>query len=250
MTGRTHVFPVMPDDLDVWVVDLAAAGAQLAALEQGRQLLTDWERARAQRIIDTRHRERWIAAHTALHVALIARIGRPVAFSHPSGTAKPRVAGWDGDFSLSHSGTLALIAIRAQGSIGIDAEVRRPVRLGAARRQLIELAGATALPAIPLPDDDPEMRFLAAWTRLEAIAKMRATGIGALLETLGIIARSPGAAVVAARTSELMMNEAQPVGLSVIDVGRFDAVAALASSPPAGPPRMHDLATELAHLSR
>jgi 4'-phosphopantetheinyl transferase len=250
VTGRAQLFPVMPSDTDVWIVDLAASGAQLVALERARSLLTDPERARAQRIVDTRHRERWIATYTALHLALMARIGRPVAFSHPGGTAKPRVAGWDGDFSLSHSGALALIAIRAQGSIGIDAEVRRPVRLGTARRQLIEVAGAAALPDVPLPQDDAEMRFLAAWTRLEAIGKMRATGIGALLETLGIIAQSPGTAVVAERTSQLVTNDARPIGLAVIDVERFDGVAALASSPPGGPPRMHDFASALAHLSR
>jgi 4'-phosphopantetheinyl transferase len=238
----------MPSDTDVWIVDLAASGAQLVALEQTRHLLTEPESARAQRIADTRHRERWIAAHTALHLALIDRIGHPAEFTEAGGTAKPRIAGWDGDFSLSHSGALALIATRAQGSIGIDAEVRRPVRLGAARRQLIEVAGAAALPDIPLPTDGAEMRFLAAWTRLEAIGKMRATGIGALLETLGIIAQSPGAAVVAERTRRLVTDETQPIGLSVIGVGCFDAVAALATSPPSAPPQMHDLSSELARL--
>lgn len=238
----------MPDNTDVWIVDLAASGADLLALEQTKHLLTEAETARAQRITDTRLRERWIAAHAALHLTLTDRLGRPVQFVEAGAARKPRVADWDGDFSLSHSGGLALIAIREAGQIGIDAEVRRPVRLGAARRHLIEVAGAAALPDTPLPPDDAEMRFLAAWTRLEAIGKMRATGIGALLETLGIIARGPGPEVVAERTRSLVTDAAEPIGLSIIDVQHFDAVAALATSPPSGPPRMRELSAELARL--
>ena len=238
----------MPDDTDVWIVDLATSGADLLALEKNRRLLTETETARAQRITDTRLRERWIAAHAALHLALAERAGRPVQFVETGAARKPRVAEWDGDFSLSHSGGLALIAIREAGQIGIDTEVRRPVRLGAGRRHLIEVAGAAALPDMPLSSDDTEIRFLAAWTRLEAIGKMRATGIGALLEMLGINARGPGPEAVAERTHSLVTDAAEPIGLSIIDVQRFDAVAALATSPPSGPPRMRELSAELARL--
>ncbi len=174
---------------------------------------------------------------------------RPVQLDGASGIGKPRVAGWSGDFSLSHSGRFALIAICEQGHVGIDAEVRRQVHLGPERRHLIEVAGRAALPDAPLPADDAEMRFLTAWTRLEAIAKMSATGIGALLEALGIVARSPGAEAVAERTRRLLTNDAQPTGIFDIDLTRFDAVAALAASPPAGLPRVRDLGADLDRLA-
>ena len=156
----------MPGDTDVWIVDLAAEAAALLAVNDARPLLTEPERARSERFVDVRLRARWIAAHTALHLILADRIGRAVSFEGPGTTAKPRVAGWTGDFSLTHTGELVLIAVRDEGQVGIDAEMRRSVRMSAERRGLIEIAGAAVLPDVPLPEGDPDLRLLAAWTRL------------------------------------------------------------------------------------
>ena len=247
MAGRTRAAAAPPGETDVWIVDLTALGTHLVALERDRHLLTEAEIAHASRITGEAHRNDWIAAHVALHLVLMKHLGRPVQFAF-AGAGKPRVSGWNGEFSLSHSAGLAVIAVRNQGRVGIDVEVRRPVRLSAERRHLIEIAGAAAHPEALLLADDAEVRFLTAWTRLEAIGKMRGTGIGALLETLGIVARGPGADAVAERTRQLVTEEAQPIGILGIDVGRFDAVAALATSPPTAAPELHDLATEIARL--
>lgn len=238
MTGSASPVQALPGTTDVWIVDLASEAAALLAVHESCPLLTEPERARAGRFGDMRLRERWIAAHTALHLVLADRVGHPISFEQSSATAKPRIADWNGDFSLTHSGELVLIAIRDQGQVGVDAEVRRPVGISAERRDLIEIAGVAMLPDMPLPEADHELRFLAAWTRLEAIGKMRATGIGALLETLGIVARGPGADAVADRARGLVRDPTQPISLFAIDVGDFDAVATLASSAPAGPPRL------------
>ncbi len=239
MTGGARPAQALPSAGDVWIVDLATENAALLAVHGSRTLLTEPERARADRFVDTRQRERWIAAHAALHIVLADRIGHPIAFEQPNVTTKPRVAGWSGDFSLTHTGELVLIAVRDDGMIGIDAEVRRPVRISTQRRELIEIAGAAVLPDVALPERDPDLHFLAAWTRLEAIAKLRATGIGALLEKLGIIANGPGADAVADHAHALARDPAQPIGLFAIDVSRFDGVATLAASPEASPPRIH-----------
>lgn len=239
MTGGARAAQALPGAADVWLVDLAAEAAALLAAHDSCPMLTEPERARAVRFVNVRLRERWIAAHTALHLVLANRVGHPISFEQSNATAKPRIADWNGDFSLTHSGELVLIAIRDQGQVGVDAEVRRPVRISAERRGLIEIAGAAVLPDTPLPEADPDLRFLKAWTRLEAIGKMRATGIGALLETLGIVARGPGADAVAARARGLANDATQPISLFAIDVGDFDAVATLATSPSAGPPRLH-----------
>jgi 4'-phosphopantetheinyl transferase len=244
VTGNARPAQAFSGDTDVWIVDLAASAAALLAIEKSRGLLTEAERARAERMMNAQLRQRWIAAHTALHIVLRDRIGRAVNFAEAAATVKPRVVDWSGDFSLSHTGDLVLIAVRDKGQVGIDAEIRRPVRIGDERRHLIEIAGAAMLPGAPLPMGDPEMSILAAWTRLEAMAKMRATGIGAFLEMLGIIANGPGADAVAERARQLIADEAQPAGLSAIDVGTFNAVTTLATSPPAGPPRLHTLSTE------
>ena len=225
--------------MKIGFIGLGIMGRPMALnLKKAGHELTVPERARAGLFVDVRLRERWIAAHTALHVVLADRLGHPISFEQSNATAKPRIAHWNGDFSLTHSEELVLIAIRDQGQVGVDAEVRRPVRISAKRRGLIEIAGAAVLPGAPLPMADPDLRFLAAWTRLEAIGKMRATGIGALLETLGIVARGPGADAVADRARELVSDPTQPIGIFPIDVGDFDAVATFASSPPAAPPRL------------
>lgn len=252
MTGRASAGKATPGDTPgdthVWIVDLAALGPRLIAVEAARRLLTAAERTRADSIADEGLRTRWIAAHTALHVALGVRLGRSIMFEPAGPSAKPRVTGWDGDFSLSHTGDLVLVAIGERTLIGVDAEVRRPARIGAERRRLIEMAGAACLPGVPLPTDNAEMHFLAAWTRLEAIGKMCGTGIGALLETLGITARGPGAGAVAERARQLVADAARPIAVTPIDVARFDAVASLATSPPAGAPHLCDLSAELARL--
>lgn len=252
MTGRVSAAKAMPGqasgDTHVWIVDLAALGPRLVSIEAARRLLTAPERARADAFADDGLRARWVAAHVALHVALGARLGRPTEFEPTGPSTKPRVVGWDGDFSLSHSGDLALIATGERTLIGVDAEVRRPVRIGAERRRQIEVAGAAALPGVPLPAGDADLHFLTAWTRLEAIGKMRGTGIGALLVTLGITAQGPGTETVAERTRQLVADDARPIAIAAIDVALFDAVASLATSPPTGAHLLCDLATELARL--
>lgn len=248
MTGIARAAQAMPGNTDVWIVDLATEAAALLAVHEARRLLTEPERARAERFVDARLRDPWIAAHSALHLVLADRIGRAISFEQSSATAKPRVADWKGDFSLTHTGELVLIAVCDEGMIGIDAEIHRSIRMSAQRRELIEIAGAAVLPDVALSEGDPDLRFLAAWTRLEAIGKLRATGIGRLLETLGIVVSGPGAEVVAERARGLVSDPAQPIGLTAIDVGGFDAVATLATSPPAGPPRLRRLAIQTGGL--
>ena len=88
---------------------------------------------------------------------------------------------------------MALIGLSPLGSIGVDVERTRRVRLVEARRARIEEAGA-ALSAAPLPNEG-EARFLQAWVRLEAFAKAEGCGIGRLLTRLGILATSAAACV-------------------------------------------------------
>lgn len=239
----------MPGDSDVWLVDLSACGARLGEFERDRRLLTEPERIRAA-TINADLRESWIAAHAALHLVLTDHIGHRMSFAEVEPRHKPRVAGWDGEFSLAHSGSLVAIAIATRGRIGVDIEVRRAIRLDGARRDVIEAAAEAVVPREPIPGADPEMRFLAAWTRLEAIAKMRGTGIGALLQELGITAGGPGPAAVAASTGRLITTGPSSIEVRDLDVGPFDAVAALATSPAADKaPRIRDFSSELARLA-
>ncbi len=196
------------------------------------------------------HSDRWIATHVALHLVLEREIGQRVAFViEPAG--KPRVADWHGDFSLAHSGDFAVIAISMDSRVGVDVEVRRQVRMSDRRRELIEAAGEAVLSGAAASDGDADMRFLAAWTRLEAIAKLRGTGIGTVLEDVGIVARGPDSGAVRYAARRLIARETPPIVVMPINVGRPDTVAALAiQAETSVHPNIYDFGLELDRLAR
>ncbi len=230
-----------PASPEVWICDLGACGSRLIDIGRTRDLLTESESRRAAAIVDVAARERWIAAHVALHLALEPRVGRPVKFvsSPERGISKPRVAGWSGDFSLAHSGDLVLVAISERGPIGIDVEIRRETRLDDRRRCVIEAAGEAIVAAPSPPRTDAALGFLANWTRLEAVAKARGDGIGAVLEAIGL--HAPDASQAAAAARRLLGEGTNALAVYDIDVARFDAVAALAQPAIAPPPAIRNL---------
>ncbi|MDX2157970.1 MAG: hypothetical protein SFW09_15835 [Hyphomicrobiaceae bacterium] len=107
------------------------------------------------------------------------------------GAGKPRLAqsGDPIEFSFAHSESHALVALSADGPVGIDIEAARAVRISPDRRALLE-AAAEALAPVPLPSGPADRRFLQAWVRLEAVAKLTGEGISALLGRLGVRSRS------------------------------------------------------------
>jgi phosphopantetheinyl transferase len=94
---------------------------------------------------------------------------------------KPALATGRLHFSVSHTGTMALVAIGASGPIGADLELVRAPRLSAWRREQLERF-AEDLGGCALPEGDPDRRFIQAWVRLEAYGKATGEGVGALLE--------------------------------------------------------------------
>jgi phosphopantetheinyl transferase len=166
----------------VWIADLDDLGRVLEEVEAAVHLLAPSELAwTTDSPTDARIGRR--LARIALRV-LLADAGAPglpgVEFvTDPAG--KPRLAAGDLHFSVSHTTGLALFAIGRIGPLGIDLEMEREVQLGSERRGLIQ-AAARGMVRGMRPD------FLDAWTCLEAFAKARGTGIGALLTELGITA--------------------------------------------------------------
>lgn len=169
--------PLDPDEIHVWTVTLALGGEALA---QHRGLLSDEEKARADRFLLPRVCERFTVARAILRRLLAMYVdsdpaalrfgyaahGKPY-LAHPSGLC----------FNLSHTEDTAVIAIASQREIGIDIEAtRREVDvLGVARRVFSpdEIARLTTLA--------PEERlgaFFRLWTRKEAYIKARGDGFG------------------------------------------------------------------------
>ncbi|HWK37855.1 MAG TPA: hypothetical protein VNR88_02980 [Hyphomicrobium sp.] len=173
--------------IELWCVDLTAAAPALHAIEQHTPRLSADDRIRASSFSDDLVRTEWMATHIALRL-LIERWdgarwrGAPYAVTE---RGKPHLPDAPLSFSISHARGVALIGISRIGSIGVDIERTRNVRIGAPRRERIEAAGA-ALNAEPLPSEG-EGRFLQAWVRLEACAKAEGCGIGRLLTRLGIL---------------------------------------------------------------
>ncbi|HUE84744.1 MAG TPA: 4'-phosphopantetheinyl transferase superfamily protein, partial [Vicinamibacterales bacterium] len=92
---------------------------------------------------------------------------------------KPFLEGADLQFNLSHSGTLALIAVALRRQVGVDVERLRPIPdledLAAGVCTARERAALAAL-------EEPvrERAFLVMWTRKEALVKMTGEGLDAL----------------------------------------------------------------------
>lgn len=211
-----------PSQLQIWLIDLDEVGARLEAVEVSIGLLAESERAwNSPAPADTR---RWRSlARIALRLLLAgagAEEARGAEFTIDA-RGKPSLRANALAFNAAHSRGRALIAIAGQGPLGIDLEQNREVQLSEGRRQLIVAAGQAI--ATKAARDG----FLSAWTCLEAFAKARGSGIGALLTELGITVsgfskRAPdvaGAAITLRRASGL---DVVPLALSS---GLYGAVA-------------------------
>ena len=161
--------------VDVWWIDLDAerAGASAAF-----RLLSDSERDHARRLRVTDAWTTFVLTRATLRRLLSAYVGRPVdaiqlAFE-PNG--KPFLPGSDVYFNVSHSGTMAVVALSGRGPIGVDVEWhdRRVDLLGVADR----FFAATEVQKLhDLPAHRLERGFYACWTRKEAYIKALGTGL-------------------------------------------------------------------------
>jgi 4'-phosphopantetheinyl transferase len=136
-------------------------------------LLSADERARAARLRDPVHRQRFVLAHAFLRRELAARLGTPpasLAFSFgPAG--KPQVNGLQ--FSFSRSGEMAALAVSPRRAVGVDIEQVRPIDVQLIAAHHFAAHETLALTASP----DPLTCFYRMWTRKEAALKMQGLGI-------------------------------------------------------------------------
>lgn len=219
---------------ELWLVDIAASAAALDIVEARRHLLSLSDIEKFAVLKDAGMREMRRSAHIALRVAIAHAFGPGwcgVPFT-TSETGKPALDGIEGGFSLSHTQGLALIGISYGGSIGVDIERLRTIRMSEARRVVIERAGVMLGGGKPLEGEADE-RLLMAWVRFEAVAKAEGCGIGPLLSRFGMGRREIAASVVDIDhlAHDLEVGEgifaaaALPAGLNVTPLRRLPQTA-------------------------
>jgi 4'-phosphopantetheinyl transferase len=177
-----------------------------------------------------------LAAYAALRI-VIERVGgaqvRGLRFLRSAG-GKPRLRAAGPAFSLSHSGSLALIGVAQAHAIGVDLEEARTLAMSTRRREEIVAVGA-GLAARPAGNADSDAAVLQAWCRLEACAKARGQGVARLLTEFGL-RDARGRQLALADIEAAAKSLVCPTGLAVRDVklppGLYGAVAYAGSDAP------------------
>lgn len=222
--------------VEVWSVDLVPATPGLLALDAEFGLSAGPDRQAARRLRDTAAGDQRLAMRVAVRLLIERLTGKrlraqPFSIS-PAG--KPTLDDAGCHFSLSHVAGRGLIAL-ADAPVGIDLEARRIAAIDSRRRGLIEAASETLSPHCPLPEGDPERRFLQAWTRLEALAKADGCGIGHLLGDIGAMGpgrRVSGTAAATSGSSRLQrLNQDYGVQDLALDRDHVGALAAGTGAP-------------------
>ena len=173
------VMPIAGGTIEVVPVRL---DAELAAVSELAQCLSDGERLRAGRFVFERDRRRFIVGRARLRLCLASRLGvQPDAVEFDYGPrGKPRLsrifADTDLRFNISHSEDVAVYAFSNGREIGVDVEAVREMRDAdeiAARffsRREYEAY-------LALDSRDRPLGFFNCWTRKEAFIKALGEGL-------------------------------------------------------------------------
>lgn len=176
-------------DVDVWWVDLESADPSLWSLESE---LSSHERSRATRTRSERLRRLYVGSHAFLRLTLAAYAQcdpASIAYGY-NRLGKPKLVEPDRllEFSLSHSGSLAVVAVARQRRVGVDIERldrsypwNQVLSRVVSREEEIQISR--------LGETQRRDALFRLWTRKEAVAK--ATGLGL---TLGMHSLSVGSA--------------------------------------------------------
>lgn len=175
------MMPLPPSQVHLW-----CCRTNLDDTEGAEQhwILSDEERARADRFRDATTRLAFAAAHSWLrHVlAVYTRASATQLRFGETEFGKPFLANQLGErpiaFNLSHSGELAIVAVAARMAVGVDIERVRPVSAEVAAGCLApgEIAALGSI-APSLRDEG----FIRCWTRKEACLKAIGIGLNATL---------------------------------------------------------------------
>jgi 4'-phosphopantetheinyl transferase len=183
-----------PGTIDVYAYRLDAGPDEIAA---GAFLLTEAERARAERFHTRTLHDRFVMSRATLRRILAARTGdnpRRLRFDYgPHGkpalrqdTAALRARATGLEFNLSHTQGLGLLALgTGLPSLGVDVEqIERPVELEPLARRCFE--GEEYEDFRTLEGPERTLGFFLGWTRKEAFMKATGEGLARPLDTFEV----------------------------------------------------------------
>lgn len=178
--------------VDLWLWPLTDASG--AEAEHWR-LLTEEERARADRFVFPKHRKRFIHGRGRLREILAAYAGVAPgelrfalsAYDKPS-IANTLVAPLH--FNLSHSGDLAALGVSRESELGVDIEWIRLLKEDIAGTYF-SASECAVLRA--LPETEQPRAFFECWSRKEAYIKASGEGLSIPLDSFDV-SFGPGAA--------------------------------------------------------
>ena len=191
---------IAPNEVHLWAWTLEPGTPDLAAhIEK----LDGQERERMQRFHFAPDRARFAVAHANLRTILGNYLHQPAASVRfrTNGFGKPELDRSDTSsslhFNLSHSRSIALLAVTDGGPVGVDVEEVKPIEPEVAeahfsaseRSQLRELQGDAWLAG-----------FYRCWTRKEAILKAEGVGLSLALDSFDV-SLLPAAGLLETRTS-------------------------------------------------
>ena len=191
----TTVPPLRAGECQVWWASRTVAAPPL------RDVLDARERERWSRFMREDDKALYLVAHAMLRRVLAAHSGVATPALHFSTICrfcgethgKPRLEDGAGalEFSLSHSGLHAVLAVCRTVPLGIDVEQVKPER---DRTRLIEgvLSELERRAIEALPAEGQGLAFLRDWTRKEALLK--ATGHGLAIPLKSVTVSPPDAA--------------------------------------------------------
>jgi 4'-phosphopantetheinyl transferase len=174
-------FELRKSDVHIWTLPTGALDSVAAKLES---VLVADERDRAARFRFDHLRQSFVIAHGALR-CLLARYLKldpaSIRFNYGS-KGKPALASATLiQFNMTHSGSLAAVALTLGCQIGVDIERIRPLS------EIKQIAGRFFCPEeaseiMSVPPSERERAFFCCWTRKEAYVKAIGDGLSAPLD--------------------------------------------------------------------
>ena len=169
--------PLQKDEVHVWRASLEEWSAD--EIERGLNILSSEEKARADRFLQAKHRERFITSHATLRVILtkyLPELWTPLRF-HYNEYGKPHLANNSAlQFNLSDSHSTALYAVARDQEVGIDVEyMGRDTRIDGIAERFFSPEESTAFQKLPV--EERLAGFYRLWTLKEAYVKAIGQGL-------------------------------------------------------------------------